>query len=69
MGMSGRAFARHKRCRRMKASAERSPLAASERTTYIDWEGLFLRQNLQNRPDPAGQLHGVVSLHSVHRYQ
>lgn len=41
-------------------AAQRSPLAASVRTTFIDQYGVFGFETLQNRPGYAGQLHGVV---------
>ena len=33
----------------------------------IDQKGVLAYSHLQNRPDPAGQVHGVVGRHSVYR--
>lgn len=40
--------------------AERFPSPASARTRLVDREGFVTHSNLQNRPDSAGQVHGVV---------
>ena len=44
----------------MKKAAERSALAASAGMDWIEREGIISLPNIENRPDPAGQLQAVV---------
>ncbi len=45
----------------LERATERSPSPASVTPALIDRERLLTHSNPQNRPDPAGQVHGVVS--------